>query len=616
MTRQMLRHMRCRRSPGDRRRGAFMVLAVFCLIVCMGLTAFSIDTGHITLNKTLMQNAVDAASLAAAMEITHAIENAPLDTTDPTAYAREQARLTAAHVAELNGVYIDPSRDVFFGLRSFNTDTEKFEIEWGVEPANSVRVIARRDNDDVAQPDAKLPLFFAGVLGEDRATLRAQGTAFIESRDISVVLDFSGSMRYDSLFRSDSISKLGKSNIRENLKKMYWELGLADGSVGTLDHTDPDNSSSLRDAENKWLVVHSPPAENLGDPNVDVTFKYDRIDVVSDQPYDKIKLEFVDGTIQTITDNASSGTYGGTGSNSGKNISTAWAIFAGEDVTLSGQSASGCRPHIEVTFSGDGKSIFVESSKDLSNVVLEFTDGSHYKFDNLNQGRTGTFQGIGQHAGKTIEQVWIKSGCNASGEGSGYGERFDSPVTQQTSIAIEFEDSNVNVKAYFDLDTVPYPYPSGSWDSYIDYVRSDADVHRGGHREMYGGITFIHYLLDQKPYHDQTPALAKTSHFPFHAVREGNRLFLNFLEDLGFGDHVGLVSYDTDRRVEQLLNEDGQSIDISTDPMGAHYDALRTILDYKQASHYSNRTNIGGGLREAKQLLDDHGRPGVRPPSC
>src|SRR5690606_23998988 len=101
----------CSHEVGHR-RGAFMVLAAFALFV-----AFSIDTGNIALNKTIMQNAVDAAAMAAAMEITNAVENAPPDVEDPTSFAREQAKTVAANTAAANGVYVDPGLDVEFGLR-------------------------------------------------------------------------------------------------------------------------------------------------------------------------------------------------------------------------------------------------------------------------------------------------------------------------------------------------------------------------------------------------------------------------------------------------------------------------------------------------------------------
>jgi Flp pilus assembly protein TadG len=71
-------------------------------------------------------------------------------------------------------------------------------------------------------------------------------------------------------------------------------------------------------------------------------------------------------------------------------------------------------------------SVYVTSTKDLSNVVLKFNDGTVQKFDDLS-GYTGTFEGTGEHAGKEIIGVWIKSGCNSSDEGPGYGELLFNP---------------------------------------------------------------------------------------------------------------------------------------------------------------------------------------------
>lgn len=67
-------------------------------------------------------------------------------------------------------------------------------------------------------------------------------------------------------------------------------------------------------------------------------------------------------------------------------------------------------------------SVYVTSTKDLSNVVLMFCDWTVQKFDDLD-GYTGTFEGTGENEGKEICGVWIKSGCNKSGDGPGYGEK-------------------------------------------------------------------------------------------------------------------------------------------------------------------------------------------------
>jgi hypothetical protein len=575
-----------------------MVLAFAALIVAFAFAAFAIDVGMLAVEKTKLQNACDAASMAAAMELTAAIENAGPDVQDVTAYAMHSAKEVAVQVAAQNGIYIDGNTDVEFGRRSIDPETGQATTTWGVTPSNTVRVRARRDNDDLSAPDGKVPVMFAGVGGSEASTLLADAVAYIDSRDIVAVIDFSGSMAHSSLFRQASLDDLGFDTINENLTDIYNSLELT--NVGNLT-VDPQP-----------LMVYSPPSENPDDPNVNVTFHVDHVDVSSDQPYDQVKLEFNDGTTQSFPTNESSGTYGGTGTNAGKNIVTAWAIFV-QDETVVGQSASGCSPQVTVTFHGDQTSVSIESTQDLSNVVLEYADGAHQKFDGLSQGVTGTFAGTGDNLGKVIKGLWVKSGCNASGDGPGYGERFDSPLTGQSSIAIEFHNSNDNVLGYFGLNDVPYPYPSGSWEDYVTYVRNNNDIARGGYKELYGGVTLAHYLLAMQPRSYQTPDLWKTPHYPFHAVKLGVMELADYLDGLGFGDNLGLVSYATDYRIESFVDTGDATIDITANPITDNYEAVKGIMQRKQAAEYSSSTNIAGGIKQAKEMLETHGREGARP---
>jgi NAD(P)-dependent dehydrogenase (short-subunit alcohol dehydrogenase family) len=55
------------------RRGIIVVLTSFLLTVLFAFVALSVDTGRVVLTETKMQNAVDAASLAASQEITAAV---------------------------------------------------------------------------------------------------------------------------------------------------------------------------------------------------------------------------------------------------------------------------------------------------------------------------------------------------------------------------------------------------------------------------------------------------------------------------------------------------------------------------------------------------------------
>ena len=69
----------------------------------------------------------------------------------------------------------------------------------------------------------------------------------------------------------------------------------------------------------------------------------------------------------------------------------------------------------------DGTSVDVTSTKDLSNVVLVLSDGTHVKHEGLS-GHEATFLAP---SGTTIVAVYVKSGANHSGDGPGYGEKVD-----------------------------------------------------------------------------------------------------------------------------------------------------------------------------------------------
>ena len=60
----------------ETRKGIFFVLAVVSLMAAMTFVGMSVDLGMITLTKTRMQSAADAAALGAAQEIVVGIREA------------------------------------------------------------------------------------------------------------------------------------------------------------------------------------------------------------------------------------------------------------------------------------------------------------------------------------------------------------------------------------------------------------------------------------------------------------------------------------------------------------------------------------------------------------
>lgn len=483
----------------QKRRGVFIVLAAFVMIVLFAFLSLGIDSGLIAMEQTRLQNAVDAAALAASQEITSAVQSAS-EGGDPNSISLEHAREMAADVADRNGVYVDSSKDVIFGKRTYNEGTGKWEIAWNEGPYNVVKVVARRDQEDMSARDSKVPLAFGWAVGTPTIDLQAEAIAFVEARDMVVVLDFSGSMNDDS--RYTSIGRLGQDNIEANMVDIFNAMN---PNVGDLSF------------DQQYLTIVGQPPANASKPQITVTFK--------------------------------------------------------------------------------DREIYVESTKDLSNVVLEFDNGYHYKYDNLS-GRTKSFRGPGSYNGRKIVGCWVKSGRNASGDGPGYGERF--------------RDTNQAVKEAFGLDNINYPYSRGSWDEFINYSR-DRIASNSGNRQKYGKQNFVDYLLSNRYHNNETEDLWKAPHYPFHAVKNGFSLFLDFLQDLDFGDEVGIVSYDEASRVEHTLSDGDAYASLDGNLISNDYDSLDTIQRHKQAGHYGSFTAMGFGVDEADELLQAHSRHGARP---
>ncbi|QDU58132.1 vWA domain-containing protein [Aeoliella mucimassa] len=456
-------------SNRSQRRGIIIVLTGFLLIGIFAFMALTVDTGRIVLTETEMQNAVDAAALAASQEIAAAVHEAGqtgIDPSlDPNSIAAEAARLMASKVAEANGVFIDPQRDVRFGKRRYDPNTNTWPIDWGANPVNVVQVVARRNNSDSAAPDAALPLAFGWAVGRDSVDILASATAFVEARDMVLVLDFSGSMSDDTEFKA--FDSLGQSQVEASIDRMYQQL--LDADVRWPDH--PERA--------KWLT------------------EYGEID-------------------------SAEGTY--------------------------------------------------VSSNDTNYIFEALGLGDKYPSDDPN------FPG-------QLKYPYPQSGRYSDGTPKG----------------------------------MPSEYTSRNlWKNYISSVKSMG----GPYHKKYGYRSLLNYMQKSRIQWYQSEDLWRTSHYPFHAVKNGTSLFLDFLGELDFGDEVGLVSYGT-YSVWETTHYDGEvTLDTSSNPITSNYGVIDAIQRRHQAGHYDSYTGMGDGVLKAREMLvgsaDDpsdegHVRYGARP---
>ena len=148
-------------SAGARReRGTVMILFVVAMVAIIGIAGLALDTGHAMLNKTRLQNTVDAAALSAAKT---------LDDTDDTGLAQAdalamfQGNASAAGNREIAEAYSGGSLVVTV---EFSSTLNPFSP--GTAPAEYVRVRAE---------NFAMPAWFSNVLGISEKRIAASAVA-------------------------------------------------------------------------------------------------------------------------------------------------------------------------------------------------------------------------------------------------------------------------------------------------------------------------------------------------------------------------------------------------------------------------------------------------------
>jgi hypothetical protein len=161
--------------------------------------------------------------------------------------------------------------------------------------------------------------------------------------------------------------------------------------------------------------------------------------------------------------------------------------------------------------------------------------------------------------------------------------------------------NNTTIKKTLGLDKVTYPYPSGSWDEYIDYVKSSSNTPaQAGYQKKYGFVTLINYWLENKCAANQTPDLWKVRAQPITAVKDASDVFMDYIQEVDTDDRAALVIYNSvsqTAKVEHHLTDD--------------FATVQNTVQHRQAGHYDSYTNIGAGILAGKNELQTNGRVGA-----
>lgn len=169
-------------------RGVVAVVAALMLAVFIGMAGLVVDLGYLFVVRSMLQNAADAGSLAAAASLSYGPEE-----------ARNQAQLLAGyHTVHGSPVALTPA-DIELGTWDMQTKVFSVLPASQEDQANSVRVTAHRS----AGSNNPIPLFFMPVFGKNTSDVRARSVAYFQPPLCGAIIGESG-VELESSTRTDS----------------------------------------------------------------------------------------------------------------------------------------------------------------------------------------------------------------------------------------------------------------------------------------------------------------------------------------------------------------------------------------------------------------------------
>ena len=357
------------------RRANILVLSAAFMVSMLGFLAFTVDIGFIALARGQLQSAVDAATLAGAMELNPNGNQVDVVT---------RVRAACVTVAALNkvgvqpGLILDPLVDVELGSQVWDSGNQVYTQQFGVNaaPYNIVKVTGRLNQTTIGgvSVDRRLPLFFAPVLGVQSTAMESRSVGTYVPRDIMLALDYSGSMNDDTEYKS--IPSLGQTMVTDAITTMWTELGSP--VYGSMPFTPA-------------FLTKGGVAASGTIPHIDVTFKGKSVVVSSSMNLTTVKLKFSNDNIQTFSGlSGMTGTFQGSGSNGNKRINYVW-VQSGTNANLSSEgwgekslfTDNDIKTHLGLTTYPHPNGSWLEFIDEVNTASSVNTAGFRYKYGTM-----------------------------------------------------------------------------------------------------------------------------------------------------------------------------------------------------------------------------------------
>jgi len=164
------------------------VLVVLATVALFTFVALAIDLGMLAVARTQLQDAADVAAMAGARTL-----NGDTSADNNYANAAPNARIAATNSSVLSKPITSGQVNVQVGRYVYVPGNQRFE---GVVPGPSNENWSLVNAEVTSNMTSQMA--FAKIFSAGPTTMRAKATAVHRPRDVAVVLDYSGSMRYGS----------------------------------------------------------------------------------------------------------------------------------------------------------------------------------------------------------------------------------------------------------------------------------------------------------------------------------------------------------------------------------------------------------------------------------
>lgn len=174
-----MKTLRYFKSQLSNNHGAVIVLVVFLIVLLLGIAAFAIDFGYRHLVRNELQNAADAAALAATRELGVIYKGMNYDlqqiyVADPTTIKPIALQAAFKNYAGDVASLVVNNGDVAIGIWDYSADPSIVDpFSANLNQPNAVRVTVRRDS----YANGPITTFFAQVLNINTMEVSAIATA-------------------------------------------------------------------------------------------------------------------------------------------------------------------------------------------------------------------------------------------------------------------------------------------------------------------------------------------------------------------------------------------------------------------------------------------------------